>query len=236
MVFTLLFLTSWGHPGGHDTDSPQLLKTWTLQSGQTFKGHFSFSSGDIIVIENENHELVKTNLTDFIQSDQALLLEKIKSIKALNLPLENSSQATEKSRLNSQERIENKGALGLYTVISILSIILLIFVVLLIAKKRRIARIAGFIGITFFLGVYTACNRKGCTDPLAENYNEKSKKDDGSCFYQFNYSDQPLSNSISAMTAAFAPYSNHVSTSNDGTWFIVSADGQVDDANIMAGG
>jgi len=28
-----------------------------------------------------------------------------------------------------------------------------------------------------------SCNKKGCTDPLANNYSEKAKKDDGSCEY-----------------------------------------------------
>lgn len=32
--------------------------------------------------------------------------------------------------------------------------------------------------------VFFACNRKGCTDPLAINYEEKAKKDDGSCVYE----------------------------------------------------
>jgi hypothetical protein len=29
----------------------------------------------------------------------------------------------------------------------------------------------------------TSCSKKGCTDPLATNYDEKAKKDDGSCVY-----------------------------------------------------
>ncbi|MBK9193145.1 MAG: hypothetical protein IPM77_17510 [Crocinitomicaceae bacterium] len=29
----------------------------------------------------------------------------------------------------------------------------------------------------------SSCHRKGCTDPLALNYEEKAKKDDGSCEY-----------------------------------------------------
>lgn len=30
---------------------------------------------------------------------------------------------------------------------------------------------------------FNSCNRKGCTDSIASNYNEKSKKDDGTCTY-----------------------------------------------------
>ena len=29
-----------------------------------------------------------------------------------------------------------------------------------------------------------SCKKEGCTDSLAENYNEKAKKDDGSCTYK----------------------------------------------------
>lgn len=42
--------------------------------------------------------------------------------------------------------------------------------------------IIAFTGIALVSG-FTACNRKGCTDALASNYNEKSKKDDGTCTY-----------------------------------------------------
>ena len=38
-------------------------------------------------------------------------------------------------------------------------------------------------GITLGLG-FNSCNKKGCTDELAYNYNEKSKKDDGTCTYK----------------------------------------------------
>ena len=50
-----------------------------------------------------------------------------------------------------------------------------------ISKKIIIA----LTGVVLTAG-FTSCNRKGCTDPLASNYNEKSKKDDGTCTYNPN--------------------------------------------------
>ena len=31
--------------------------------------------------------------------------------------------------------------------------------------------------------VLFSCKKEGCTDPLANNYSEEAKKDDGSCMY-----------------------------------------------------
>ncbi len=45
--------------------------------------------------------------------------------------------------------------------------------------KQLIVALAGIALLTGF----NSCNRKGCTDELASNYNEKSKKDDGTCTY-----------------------------------------------------
>ncbi|GAB4278940.1 MAG: hypothetical protein Kow0068_02750 [Marinilabiliales bacterium] len=37
--------------------------------------------------------------------------------------------------------------------------------------------------ITGLLAGFTSCKKEGCTDPTATNYDEKAKKDDGSCIY-----------------------------------------------------
>ena len=40
--------------------------------------------------------------------------------------------------------------------------------------------------IIFFLGIILSCGKEGCTDPLAHNFDESAKKDDGKCFYGIN--------------------------------------------------
>ena len=39
---------------------------------------------------------------------------------------------------------------------------------------------------TGLLFVLSGCKKEGCTDPLADNYNEDAKTDDGSCEYSYN--------------------------------------------------
>jgi hypothetical protein len=36
--------------------------------------------------------------------------------------------------------------------------------------------------IVFFLGIIQSCRKEGCTDPLAHNFDDSAKKDDGKCF------------------------------------------------------
>ena len=42
--------------------------------------------------------------------------------------------------------------------------------------------ILGLLVSTLFIST-TSCKREGCTDSLANNYDEKAKEDDGSCTY-----------------------------------------------------
>lgn len=45
-------------------------------------------------------------------------------------------------------------------------------------------KISVFVLLCFGFLVLSACKKKGCTDPLATNFSEKAKKDDGSCLYE----------------------------------------------------
>jgi len=58
--------------------------------------------------------------------------------------------------------------------------------ILIIKSKLKIMKKSILILITFVAlvaVVSTGCKREGCTDPLANNYDEKAKDDDGSCLY-----------------------------------------------------
>lgn len=44
-------------------------------------------------------------------------------------------------------------------------------------------RIKLIVGITILSLTIASCKKEGCMDPVATNYSEKAKKDDGSCVY-----------------------------------------------------
>lgn len=71
----------------------------------------------------------------------------------------------------------------------------------------------------------SSCNRKGCTDELAENYESKAKKDDGSCTfartkflgtYNCSRSCSYEPNATFSMTITEGPNNNEILISNFG--------------------
>lgn len=62
-------------------------------------------------------------------------------------------------------------------------------------KILRFAKQAGFAALALGL-VFSSCNRDGCTDEAALNYDEKAKKDDGSCEYPDTTSDVIVTSNI----------------------------------------
>jgi len=57
---------------------------------------------------------------------------------------------------------------------------------------------------------FTSCKKKGCTDPLATNYNSEAKKDDGNCEYA------PAPNYVVPSTYTFADASENNTVSYGG--------------------
>lgn len=47
----------------------------------------------------------------------------------------------------------------------------------------KITNLFFYFVITCFF-ILASCKKEGCTDPLATNYDENAKKDDGSCMYE----------------------------------------------------
>ncbi len=77
----------------------------------------------------------------------------------------------------------------------------------------------------------TSCNKKGCTDNGAVNFNSKAKKDDGTCLYKpfltLNGAAQVTINVSASYTDAGA-----TATNKDGSSVAVTTDNQVDSSTV----
>ncbi|MBD3636996.1 MAG: YHYH protein [Crocinitomicaceae bacterium] len=221
LTLLLAYSISFGHGKGHHHKAD--LKTWHFEDGTTIEGAYSLSKEGKVYIETSNHAVVAYSIETLTDADESFVQTKIDEVEQLNndtglLTIEKHEHVTTKSDNNS-------AGFPVWAYILMGLIVALQVTILLKRTKKRTVSIGLFIvGLIGLGSIVAACNRKGCMDPLAENYNEKAKKDDGSCTYTFTYSASPNANNISDMEAAFAPYAPHVSYSNDGTTFFVEAD------------
>jgi hypothetical protein len=67
-------------------------------------------------------------------------------------------------------------------------------------KKRTIQALAITMLIGGSMATLSSCKKEGCTDPNATNYNEKAKKDDGSCTYASNANLVELTGDLNTQT------------------------------------
>ena len=74
----------------------------------------------------------------------------------------------------------------------------------------------------------TSCKKKGCTDSTAVNYNEKAKKDDGSCLYVPNIS---IIGAVDTAISVGTTYNDPgaTATNKDGSSVTVTTDNQVNE-------
>lgn len=222
LLFLSLIATHFlmAHVGGHDHHNANL-KTWTFDDGSTIQGNYSLSKNGNVYIETSNHTVIAYPVETLAQKDEQYVQQKMKEVQKINgvsTEVENHKEQPSKNESSNAE-------IPIYLYFLLGGV--LVFQVFIFMRTRGTKSNATSTIIVTLITVsviIAACNKKGCTDPLAENYSEKAKKDDGSCTYQFSYSESPNANDVNVMSAAFAPYAPHVSTSSNGTTFYVEAD------------
>ena len=88
-LFTVLLILYvnflFAHVGGHyhKEDGIQL-NTWTLKSGKSIQGNFSFSKNNVIYLEQLEGKIVPVLLSDLSEQDQQLAKWKIKRLNSYN--------------------------------------------------------------------------------------------------------------------------------------------------------
>ena len=88
-LFTVLLILHvkflFAHVGGHyhKEDGIQL-NTWTLKSGKSIQGNFSFSKNNVIYLEQLEGKIVPVLLSDLSEQDQQLAKWKIKRLNSYN--------------------------------------------------------------------------------------------------------------------------------------------------------
>lgn len=89
-LFTVLLLLNvkilFAHVGGHYHQGDGIiLNTWTLKSGKSIQGNFSFSKNNIIYLEQLEGKIVPVLLSDLSSQDQQMAKWKIKKLNYYNI-------------------------------------------------------------------------------------------------------------------------------------------------------
>ncbi len=197
------------HPGGHyHKGDAHILNTWTLQSGETIRGNFSFTKDDKIFLEQEDGIIKSILFNDLIIQDQQLAKIKINTLSKVNY-----------SNLNGSNSVNNDQ-------FKLAPLFILFFLVMILySLKKDFIKIyilnskLGSIAIMFLFifSIFIACSKSETTNSITTTIGLMIPK-----------------TNTTFIDSAFAAFKPALSTKWDDTYFYIASTG-IPNHNMMIG-
>ena len=197
------------HPGGHyHKGDAHILNTWTLQSGETIRGNFSFTKDDKIFLEQEDGIIKSILFNDLTIQDQQLAKIKINTLSKVNY-----------SNLNGSNSVNNDQ-------FKLAPLFILFFLVLILySLKKDFIKIYIFnsklgsiaIMFLFIFSIFIACSKSETTNSITTTIGLMIPK-----------------TNTTFIDSAFAAFKPALSTKWDDTYFYIASTG-IPNHNMMIG-
>ncbi len=197
------------HPGGHyHKGDAHILNTWTLQSGETIRGNFSFTKDDKIFLEQEDGIIKSILFNDLTIQDQQLAKIKINTLSKVNY-----------SNLNGSNSVNNNQ-------FKLAPLFILFFLVLILySLKKDFIKIYIFnsklgsiaIMFLFIFSIFIACSKSETTNSITTTIGLMIPK-----------------TNTTFIDSAFAAFKPALSTKWDDTYFYIASTG-IPNHNMMIG-
>lgn len=197
------------HPGGHyHKGDAHILNTWTLKSGETIRGNFSFTKDDKIFLEQEDGIIKSILFNDLTIQDQQLAKIKINTLSKVNY-----------SNLNGSNSVNNNQ-------FKLAPLFILFFLVMILySLKKDFIKIyilnskLGSIAIMFLFifSIFIACSKSETTNSITTTIGLMIPK-----------------TNTTFIDSAFAAFKPALSTKWDDTYFYIASTG-IPNHNMMIG-
>ncbi len=197
------------HPGGHyHKGDAHILNTWTLKSGETIRGNFSFTKDDKIFLEQEDGIIKSILFNDLTIQDQQLAKIKINTLSKVNY-----------SNLNGSNSVNNNQ-------FKLAPLFILFFLVLILySLKKDFIKIYIFnsklgsiaIMFLFIFSIFIACSKSETTNSITTTIGLMIPK-----------------TNTTFIDSAFAAFKPALSTKWDDTYFYIASTG-IPNHNMMIG-